>query len=137
LYLDRLRELFSGVDWAPFEAIVNKLYTLEGRGRRPHPPIAYFRAILVKMLLEMSSFSKLVERLRNNPDLASLCGFTHPPSKMGFSRFLGKLSEAGLDEALFEEALKQLKEAKPKRRGRPERVCDFSRVTCPSFFLFT
>jgi len=85
LYLDRLREFFSGVEWAPFEAIVNGLYTLEGRGRRPKPPLAYFRAVLAKMLLEMNSFSKLVERLRNNPDLASLCGFTDPPSKMGFS----------------------------------------------------
>jgi hypothetical protein len=34
---------------------------------------------------------------------------------MGFSRFMKKLAEAGLDETLFEEALNQLKEAKPKR----------------------
>jgi transposase len=121
VYLDRLRELFSGVDWAPFEAIVNRLYNLEGRGRRPKPPLAYFRAVLVKMLLEINSFSKLVQRLRNNPDLSSLCGFTDPPSKMGFSRFMKRLSEAGLDEALFEEALRQLKKAEPKRRGRPKK----------------
>lgn len=116
-----MRELFSGVDWAPFEAVVNRLYTLEGRGRRPKPPTAYFRAVLVKMLFEISSFSKLVERLRNNRDLASLCGFSDPPSKMGFSRFMKKLSDAELDEALFEEALNQLKKAKPKRRGRPKK----------------
>jgi len=121
VYLDRLRDLFSGVDWAPLETKVNGLYNLEGRGRRPKPPIAYFRAVLIKMLLEIGSFSKLVDRLRNNPDLASLCGFTDPPSKMGFSRFMKKMSEAGLDEQLFEEALKQLKEAKPKRRGRPKK----------------
>ena len=116
-----MRELFSGVEWAPFEAKVNGLYNMEGRGRRPRPPIAYLRAVLVKMLHEISSFSKLVDRLRNNPDLASLCGFDDPPSKMGFSRFMKRLSEAGLDEELFEEALKQLKEAKPKRRGRPKK----------------
>jgi len=29
MYLDRLRELFSDVDWAPFEEVVNGLYTLE------------------------------------------------------------------------------------------------------------
>jgi len=81
VYLDRLRELFSGVDWAPFEEVVNSLYTLEGRGRRPKPPIAYFRAVLVKTLLEISSFFKLVERLGNNPDLASLCCFMDPSSK--------------------------------------------------------
>ena len=103
------------------ETKVNGLYNLEGRGRRPKPPIAYFRAVLIKMLLEIGSFSKLVDRLRNNPDLASLCGFTDPPSKMGFSRFMKKMSEAGLDEQLFKEALKQLKEAKPKRRGRPKK----------------
>ena len=97
---------------------MNSLYTLEGGGRRPKPPITYFRAVLMKMLLEISSFSKLVERLRNNPDLAHLCGFTDPPSKMGFSRFMKKLAEAGLDESVFEEALNQLKKAKPKRRGR-------------------
>ncbi len=96
--LDRLRELFSGVDWTPFEAIVNRLYTLEGKGRRSKPPIGYFRAVLVKMLLDLSSFTKLVGRLGNNPDLASMCGFTDSPSKMGFSRFMGKLSKAGLDD---------------------------------------
>lgn len=119
--LDWLRELFSGVEWAPFEAKVNGLYKMEGRGRRPKPPIAYLRAVLVKMLLEMSSFSKLVERLRNNQDLAQLCGFDDPPSKMGFSRFMERVSEAGLDEELFEEALRQLKEAKPRRGGRPKK----------------
>jgi len=56
--LDRLRELFSGVDWTRFEGIVNRLYMLEGKGRRPKPPMAYFRAVLVKMLLELSNFSK-------------------------------------------------------------------------------
>lgn len=48
------------------------------------------------MLLEVNSFSKLVERLRNNPDLATLCGFKEPPSKMGFSRFMTQLSEASM-----------------------------------------
>jgi len=46
------------------------------------------------MLLEISNFSKLVERLRNNPDLASLCGFTDPPSKIGFMK---RVSQAELD----------------------------------------
>ena len=74
-------ELFSGVDWAPFEEIVNNLYTLEVGGRRPKPPIVHFRAVLVKTLLEISSFSKLVDGFRNNPDVASLCGFTDPPQR--------------------------------------------------------
>jgi hypothetical protein len=65
-----LGELFSGLDWTRFKVIVNRLYTLEGKGRRPKPAIAYFRAVLVKMLLELSSFSKLVGRLWNNPDLS-------------------------------------------------------------------
>jgi len=121
LYLDRVRELFENVDWAPFEAKVNTLYNMEGRGRRPKPPLAYLKAVLVKMLFEINSFAKLVERLRNNPDLASFCGFDDPPSKMGFSRFMKRLSEAELDQRLFQEALKQLKEAEPKRRGRPKK----------------
>ena len=121
MYLDRVRELYENVDWAPFEAEVNTLYNMEGRGRRPKPPLAYLKAVLVKMLFEINSFSKLVQRLRNNPDLASLCGFDDPPSKMGFSRFMKRLSEAELDQRLFQEALKQLKEAEPKRRGRPKK----------------
>jgi len=68
LYLDRVRELFENVDWAPFEAEVNTLYNMEGRGRRPKPSLAYLKAVLVKMLFEINSFSKLVQRLRNNPD---------------------------------------------------------------------
>ena len=121
MYLDRLKELFENVDWAPLETLVNTLYNMEGRGRRPKPPLAYLKAILVKMLLEINSFTKLVERLRNNPDLATLCGFNEPPSKMGFSRFMTRLSEAGLDQRLFQEALRQLREAEPRRRGRPKK----------------
>ena len=121
MYLDRVRELFENVDWAPFEAEVNTLYNMEGRGRRPKPPLAYLKAVLVKMLLEINSFTKLVERLRNNPDLASLCGFDDPPSKMGFSRFMKRLSEAELDQRLFQEALNQLREAESRRRGRPKK----------------
>ena len=68
MYLDRVRELFENVDWAPFEAEVNTLYNMEGRGRRPKPPLAYLKAVLVKMLFEVNRFTKLVERLRNNPD---------------------------------------------------------------------
>ncbi len=121
MYLDRVRELFENVDWAPFEAEVNTLYNMEGRGRRPKPPRVYIRAVLAKMLFEINSFAKLVGRLRNNPDLATLCGFDDPPSKMGFSRFMKRLSEAELDQRLFQEAMKQLKEATPRRRGRPKK----------------
>ena len=121
MYLDRVREVFDSVDWTPFEAEVNTLYNMEGRGRRPKPPLAYLRAVLVKMLFEINSFTKLVQRLRNNPDLASLCGFDEPPSKMGFSRFMKRLSEAEPDQRLFQEALKQLREAGPRRRGRPKK----------------
>ena len=121
MYLDRVRELFENVDWTPFEAEVNTLYNMEGRGRRPKPPLAYLKAVLVKMLLEINSFTKLVERLRNNPDLASLCGFDDTPSKMGFSRFMKRLSEAELDQRLFQEALNQLREAEPRRRGGPKK----------------
>jgi hypothetical protein len=118
LYLDRVRQLFENVDWTPLEATVNTLYNMEGRGRRPKPPLAYLKAVLAKMLLEINSFTKLVERLRYNPDLAALCGFKEPPSKIGFSRFMTRLSEAGLDQILFQEALRQLKEEEPRRRGR-------------------
>jgi hypothetical protein len=118
LYLDRVRQLFENVDWTPLEATVNTLYNMEGRGRRPKPPLAYLKAVLAKMLLEINSFTKLVERLRYNPDLAALCGFKEPPSKIGFSRFMTRLSEAGLDQILFQEALRQLKEEEPRRRCR-------------------
>jgi len=50
MYLERLEELFSNIDWTPFEENANSLYKLKGRGRRPKPPIAYFKAVLVKML---------------------------------------------------------------------------------------
>lgn len=121
MYLDRVKDLFENVDWAPMETMVNTLYNLEGRGRRPKPPLAYLKAVLVKMLLEINSFTKLVDRLRNNPDMATLCGFNEPPSKMGFSRFMTRLTAADLDQRLFQEALKQLREAEPRRRGRPKK----------------
>ena len=82
MYLNRVKELFDNVDWTPMETMVNTLYNMEGRGRRPKPPLAYLKAVLVKMLLEINSFSKLVERL-NNPDLATLCGSTNRPPRCG------------------------------------------------------
>lgn len=50
MYLDRVKEFFENVGWAPLETMVNTLYNLEGRGRRPKPPLAYLKALLVKML---------------------------------------------------------------------------------------
>ena len=78
-----MRELFENVDWAPFEAEVNTLYNMEGRGRRPKPPLAYLKAVLVKMLFEINSFTKLVERLRNNPDPGLLLRLRRSPVQDG------------------------------------------------------
>jgi hypothetical protein len=61
LNLDRLRELFSGVDWAGFEGIVNKLYTVEGKGRRPKPPVAYFRLLHRSACVTISAIVLLLE----------------------------------------------------------------------------
>jgi len=47
---------------------------MEGSGRRPKPPPSHLKAVLVEMLFEINSLSKLVDRLRYNPDLASICG---------------------------------------------------------------
>jgi len=108
-YPERLRKFFSGVDWTPPGG--DRQYSLRFRGQRiecPKPPIAYFRAVLVKMLLEISSFSKLVDRLQNNPDLAFLRGFTDLPSKMNFYKFMKKL-QSRTYEKIFEEALNHLR----------------------------
>jgi len=63
-----VRELYENVDWAPFEAKVNTLYNWKAEAEDPNHPLAYLKAVLVKMLFEINSFTKLVERLRNNPD---------------------------------------------------------------------
>jgi hypothetical protein len=109
-----------------FEVEINPLCNVEGRGRGLMSPPACFKAVLVKMLFDVNSFSKLVQRLRNNLDLASLCGFDDPPSKMGFSRFMKRLSEAELDQRLFQEALKCARTL----------VSAFSAMSCAGIYCF-
>jgi len=83
-------------------------YHLRGR---PHDPIAMFKALLLKEMMQLSSRRKLVEFLKHNSFWLRKCGFQNPPSHNSFSDFVDRVG-ADATEQLFYYLVKRIKELK-------------------------
>jgi len=57
-------------------------------GRRPYPRFALLNALIYKNLFSIPTFADLSRHLRNNPEIAHLCGLRNFPSKERFSAFI-------------------------------------------------
>jgi hypothetical protein len=86
--------------------IVMMKYHLRGR---PHDPIAMFKALLLKEMMQLSSRRKLVEFLKHNSFWLRKCGFQNPPSHNSFSDFVDRVG-ADATEQLFYYLVARIKE---------------------------
>ena len=60
-----------------------------GNGRRPYQYLPFIRSLLAKHYFQISATSMLIERLKADPNLRLLCGFTNIPGAASFSRIYG------------------------------------------------
>ena len=81
-----------------------------GTGRRPYKYLPYLRSQFAKNYFQISATSKLIERLKADPNLRLLCGFKTVPSKASFSRafnyFAGTKIMSEAFERIVEKTLK-------------------------------
>ena len=77
-----------------------------GGGRRTYELVSFWRAYLASFVLNLSSTNELIRRLRNDPALRLLCGFSSTlPHRTTFNRFITRLSR---HHDLVEEAIAPL-----------------------------
>ena len=62
-----------------------------GTGRIPYQYQPFMRSQFAKNFFQIDTTSKLIERLRADPNLRLLCGFTTIPGKASFSRVFSLL----------------------------------------------
>jgi hypothetical protein len=73
-----------------------------GTGRIPYQYTPFIRSFLAKGYLGIEKTSQLIQRLKGEPNLRLLCGFTDVPGKASFSRALTFLSGQGILEETLE-----------------------------------
>jgi transposase len=69
-----------------------------GTGRIPYQYAPFIRSFFAKSCFGIEKASQLIQRLKGEPNLRLLCGFTDVPGKATFSRALVFLSEHGILE---------------------------------------
>jgi hypothetical protein len=69
-----------------------------GTGRIPYQYTPFIRSFLAKAYFGIEKTSRLLHRLKGEPNLRLLCGCTDVPGKATFSRALAFLSEQGILE---------------------------------------
>ena len=67
-----------------------------GTGRIPYQYKPFLRSQLAKNFFQIETTTKLIERLRADPNLRLLCGFTVIPGRSSFSRAFKYLSETDI-----------------------------------------
>lgn len=95
-----LAEILAGIDDGPLLARLNDY---RWTGRKGYPPVAMWRAVLVKYLLRVPYARDFLAQLRAQRPLRRLCGFRERvPSDATFSRFQTRLA---LHQELVAQAL--------------------------------
>jgi hypothetical protein len=69
-----------------------------GTGRTPYQYTPFIRSFLAKSYFGIEKTNRLIQRLKGEPNLRLLCGFTDVPGKATFSRVFAFLSEQGILE---------------------------------------
>jgi IS5 family transposase len=106
--LEKLSEL---IDWAPVDFLLADIHAAS-KGEAAWPPLALFKALLIAVWYDLSDV-KLSEALDDRGSFRRFCGFSaHEPTpeRTAFVRFRKHLVAGGLDRALFDQVVRQLKE---------------------------
>ena len=74
-----------------------------GTGRIPYQYLPFLRSQLAKNYFQIETTSKLIERLRADPNLRLICGFTAIPGRSSFSRAFSYLSEIEILQVMLED----------------------------------
>lgn len=77
-----------------------------GVGRKPYQYTAFMRSIWAKNFFCIEKTSQLIDRLKTDPNLRQLCGFTKVPGKATFSRMLSCLSSTSIACETLDELVK-------------------------------
>lgn len=107
LALDELARL---IDWPEIDGLLVDIYAAP-RGEAAWPPLALFKALLIAVWHDLSDV-KLADALADRASFRRFCGFsTHEetPERTAFVRFRKELVDRGLDRALFDAVVRQLK----------------------------
>ena len=98
-FLNLLRCIESHLDFA------ERQYA--GTGRKPYQYLPFLKSQLAKCFFQIATTSKLIERLKADPNLRLLCGFRKVPGKASFSRVYGYLSERHIFDGALEKLAKE------------------------------
>ena len=67
-----------------------------GTGRKPYQYLPFLKSQLAKSFFQIATTSRLIERLKTDPNLRLLCGFTSVPGPASFSRSYSYLAELNI-----------------------------------------
>jgi transposase len=99
----RLELILSEIDFANLIYELSKLHAIHGP--KGHNELNLLYSLVATQVEKISTFKKLVERLKTDPVFRYTCGFNvldEPPSASTFSRFLTKISKSPALEKDFE-----------------------------------
>ena len=74
----------------------------KGTGRKPYQYLPFLRSQLAKSFFQIASTTKLIERLKADPNLRLLCGFTRIPGEASFSRIYSYFAEENSISAIHD-----------------------------------
>jgi hypothetical protein len=78
-----------------------------GTGRRPYQNLPFLRSFFAQIYFQIGSVRKLIERLRADPNLRLICGFTAIPGRSSFSRAFCSLAKMGMLSGTLEGLAKE------------------------------
>ena len=99
----RLEKIAALLDWERIGGLLEAHLTAE-TGRRPYPPLAMFKAMLLAQWYNLSD-PGLEEALLDRLSFRRFCGFAldeDTPDETTLCRFRARLTEKGLGDDLFE-----------------------------------
>lgn len=78
-----------------------------GTGRKPYQYLPFLRSQWAKNYFQIATTTMLIERLKADPNLRLLCGFSKVPGQASFSRAYGYLATTDIQSGMLERFAKE------------------------------